>query len=109
MESPPPFAFLTIGMGKILLPHGSAVAPRDPNGCTAPLPPRLGVCLDYEQGRVRFYDAVSFRELCECGLDCSGPVCPAFCFVGGGALQLQELVAGRQERKVTIGGFTKMD
>lgn len=90
--------------------HSSAPIPgRDPNGCTVPLPPRLGVCLDYEQGRVGFYDAVSYRELCEFSIDCTGPVCPAFCFIGGGALQLQELVAGKQERKVTIGGFNKVE
>ncbi|XP_062821043.1 tripartite motif-containing protein 46 isoform X1 [Anolis carolinensis] len=104
LEASPPFAFLTIGMGKILLSSA-----RDPASCTVPLPPRVGICLDYERGKVSFLDAVSFRSLWECGVDCSGPVCPAFCFVGGGALHLQELVATRQERKVTIGGFAKMD
>uniref|UniRef100_A0A8C4WBB6 Tripartite motif-containing protein 46 n=1 Tax=Gopherus evgoodei TaxID=1825980 RepID=A0A8C4WBB6_9SAUR len=103
VDAPPPYAFLTIGMGKILLSHGSALTSRDPSGCTIPLPPRIGICLDYERSKVTFYDAVSFRGLWECGVDCSGPVCPAFCFIGGGALQLQELVASKQERKVTIG------
>ncbi|XP_029769952.1 tripartite motif-containing protein 46-like, partial [Terrapene carolina triunguis] len=109
VDVPPPYAFLTIGMGKILLSHGSALTSRDPSGCTIPLPPRIGICLDYERGKVSFYDAVSFRGLWECGVDCSGPVCPAFCFIGGGALQLQELVASKQERKVTIGGLSKLD
>ncbi|XP_041037657.1 tripartite motif-containing protein 46-like [Carcharodon carcharias] len=99
VDAAPPYAFLTIGMGKVLLPQGSPLPVRDPAGGTAPLPSRLGVCLDYERGRVAFYDAVSFRSLWECGVDCSGPVCPAFCFVGGGALHLQELVATRPEQK----------
>uniref|UniRef100_A0A8C0ULF3 Tripartite motif containing 46 n=1 Tax=Cyanistes caeruleus TaxID=156563 RepID=A0A8C0ULF3_CYACU len=71
VEAPPPYAFLTIGMGKILLSHGSALTSRDPNGCTVPLPPRIGICLDYEQGKVSFYDAVSFHQ--ECPEACPGP------------------------------------
>lgn len=115
VEASPPFAFLTIGMGKILLGSGASsnagLTGRDgpAAGCTVPLPPRLGICLDYEQGRVSFLDAVSFRGLLECPLDCSGPVCPAFCFIGGGAVQLQEPVGTKPERKVTIGGFAKLD
>uniref|UniRef100_A0A8C8EQU3 Tripartite motif containing 46b n=1 Tax=Oncorhynchus tshawytscha TaxID=74940 RepID=A0A8C8EQU3_ONCTS len=101
LESPPPFSFLTMGMGKIFLPASS------PTGLTYPLPPRLGVCLDFEKGRVTFYDAHSLRPLWEGPVDCSGPVCPAFFFIGGGALQLQELVAYRMAdqtpvRRVTI-------
>ncbi|KAM4690183.1 tripartite motif-containing protein 46 [Rhinophrynus dorsalis] len=109
LEVSPLFSFLTIGMGKILQPHGSPPNSRDPTGCTVPLPPRLGICLDYEKGSVGFYDAVSHRNLWEGSLDCSGPVCPAFCFIGGGALQLQELVSIKHERKVAIGGFTKAE
>ncbi|XP_004629997.1 tripartite motif-containing protein 46 [Octodon degus] len=115
VEASPPFAFLTIGMGKILLGSGASANPgltgRDgpAASCTVPLPPRLGICLDYERGRVSFLDAVSFRGLLECPLDCSGPVCPAFCFIGGGAVQLQEPVGTKPERKVTIGGFAKLD
>ncbi|XP_036394943.1 tripartite motif-containing protein 46 isoform X1 [Megalops cyprinoides] len=130
MDSPPPFSFLTIGMGKVLLPQGThshnncpsnATSPREPTSnpnnnnshptpppaVTAPLPPRLGVCLDFEKGRVTFYDAHSLRPLWEGPVDCSAPVCPAFCFIGGGALQLQDLVANRTteqppSRRVTI-------
>ncbi|CAH2327537.1 tripartite motif-containing 46 [Pelobates cultripes] len=109
LDMSPAFSFLTIGMGKILQPHGSPPTSRDPTGCTISLPPRLGICLDYEKGRVGFFDAVSHRLLWEGSVDCSGPVCPAFCFIGGGALQLQELVSFKHERKVTIGGFTKAE
>lgn len=111
-----------MGMGKIYLPqhsnhhhgnHGNGIrdpisnGPSSPSGLTYPLPPRLGVCLDFEKGRVTFFDAHSLRPLWEGHVDCSGPVCPAFCFIGGGALQLQELVANRNAdqtpvRRVTI-------
>uniref|UniRef100_A0A4W4EPG7 RING-type E3 ubiquitin transferase n=1 Tax=Electrophorus electricus TaxID=8005 RepID=A0A4W4EPG7_ELEEL len=103
-DSPPPFTFLTMGMdGGIANGNG----PASPTGVTYPLPPRLGVCLDFEKGRVTFYDAHSLRPLWEGPVDCSAPVCPAFCFIGGGALQLQELVANRNAdqtpvRRVTI-------
>uniref|UniRef100_A0A667Z9B4 Tripartite motif containing 46 n=1 Tax=Myripristis murdjan TaxID=586833 RepID=A0A667Z9B4_9TELE len=100
-QDSPPFCFLTMGMGKIL-GHANL-----PNPHTAPLPPRLGVCLDFDKGRVTFYDAHSLRVLWEGHVDCSAPVCPAFCFIGGGALQLQDLVANRSieeppPRRVTI-------
>uniref|UniRef100_A0A8C4GRR2 Tripartite motif containing 46a n=1 Tax=Dicentrarchus labrax TaxID=13489 RepID=A0A8C4GRR2_DICLA len=100
-QDSPPFCFLTMGMGKILS-HSNLPHPH-----TAPLPPRLGVCLDCDKGRVTFYDAHSLRILCEGHVDCSAPVCPAFCFIGGGALQLQDLVANRSieeppPRRVTI-------
>ncbi|XP_062343357.1 tripartite motif-containing 46b isoform X2 [Osmerus eperlanus] len=129
LDSPPPFSFLTMGMGKIYLPQHSnhhhangtrdpvtnGNSPSSPSGLTYPLPPRLGVCLDFEKGRVTFYDAHSLRPLWDGPVDCSGPVCPAFCFIGGGALQLQELVANRNAdptpvRRVTIQSrVTKMN
>uniref|UniRef100_A0A8C2EYF7 Tripartite motif containing 46a n=1 Tax=Cyprinus carpio TaxID=7962 RepID=A0A8C2EYF7_CYPCA len=105
-DSPPPFCFLTMGMGKILLPK-CGVSNTSTGPLTAPLPPRLGLCLDFEMGRLTFYDAHSLRVLWEGSVDCSAPVCPAFCFIGGGALQLQELIANRSTeqnppRRVTI-------
>ncbi|XP_028833462.1 tripartite motif-containing protein 46 isoform X1 [Denticeps clupeoides] len=111
-DCPPAFCFLTIGMGKILLPRsatGSAKPCSPP--LTAPLPPRLGVCLDCEKGRVTFYDAHSLRVLWEGPVDCSNPICAAFCFIGGGALQLQELIVNRSTeqtppKRVTIQSRT---
>ncbi|XP_026145571.1 tripartite motif-containing 46b isoform X1 [Carassius auratus] len=120
-DSPPPFSFLTMGMGKIYLPsstnsHHNANyresgftngnGPSSPTGVTYPLPPRLGVCLDFEKGRVTFYDAHSLRPLWEGPVDCSAPVCPAFCFIGGGALQLQELVANRNANQTPVRRVT---
>ncbi|XP_056331024.1 tripartite motif-containing protein 46 [Danio aesculapii] len=105
-DCPPPFCFLTMGMGKILLPKCGG--PNSSTGpFTAPLPPRLGLYLDFEKGRLTFYDAHSLRVLWEGTVDCSAPICPAFCFIGGGALQLQELIANRSTeqnppRRVTI-------
>uniref|UniRef100_A0A8C6TU40 Tripartite motif containing 46a n=1 Tax=Neogobius melanostomus TaxID=47308 RepID=A0A8C6TU40_9GOBI len=111
-QDSPSFCFLTIGMERscfrsrtlraISSGHGSLS-----HGLTAPLPPRLGVCMDCDKGRVTFYDAHSLRVLWHGPLDCSAPVCPAFCFIGGGALQLQDLVANRNiedplPRRVTI-------
>uniref|UniRef100_A0A3Q3M2L5 Tripartite motif containing 46a n=1 Tax=Mastacembelus armatus TaxID=205130 RepID=A0A3Q3M2L5_9TELE len=98
-QDSPPFCFLTMGMGKILSSHSNPPHPH-----TAPLPPRLGVCLDCDKGRVTFYDAHSLRMLWEGHVDCSAPVCPAFCFIGGGALQLQDLVANRTK----LGGFYEL-
>ncbi|XP_035276202.1 tripartite motif-containing protein 46 isoform X2 [Anguilla anguilla] len=129
LDSPPPFSFLTMGMGKVLLPQGAnshnncpsnATSPREPSSnhsnssshpthltaLTAPLPPQLGVCLDFEKGRVTFYDAHSLRPLWEGPVDCSAPVCPAFCFIGGGALQLQELVANRSAEQAPVRRVT---
>uniref|UniRef100_A0A671QKW8 Tripartite motif containing 46a n=1 Tax=Sinocyclocheilus anshuiensis TaxID=1608454 RepID=A0A671QKW8_9TELE len=105
-DSPPPFCFLTMGMGKILLPK-CGTSNTSTGLLTAPLPPRLGLCLDFEKGRLTFYDAHSLRVLWEGTVDCSAPVCPAFCFIGGGALQLQEQIANRSTeqnppRRVTI-------
>ncbi|KAA0710130.1 Tripartite motif-containing protein 46 [Triplophysa tibetana] len=119
-DSPPPFLFLTMGMGKIYLPSsanshhansncresGFTNGPSTPTGVTYPLPPRLGVCLDFEKGRVTFYDAHSLRPLWEGPVDCSAPVCPAFCFIGGGALQLQEMVANRNANQTPVRRVT---
>ncbi|XP_077455596.1 tripartite motif-containing protein 46 [Stigmatopora argus] len=105
----PAFYFLTMGMGKILLPRGHTRTNAKPaHPYMIPLPPRLGVCLDCDDGSLTFYDAHSLRVLWEAHVDCSAPVCPAFCFIGGGALQLQDLVASRVieeeplQRRVTV-------
>ncbi|KAK7886412.1 hypothetical protein WMY93_026033 [Mugilogobius chulae] len=104
-QDSPSFCFLTMGMGKILLPQGHTQSHTDSHS--------QGAMLSHSSsghgsiGRVSFYDAHSLRVLWHGPLDCSVPVCPAFCFIGGGALQLQDLIANRNieeppPRRVTI-------
>ncbi|KAL4624839.1 tripartite motif-containing protein 46-like isoform X1, partial [Arapaima gigas] len=120
LDNPPPLCFLTVGLGKLFLPQACLNSPSSPSAQSSrapssrvnhtlalPLPPRLGLCIDFDKGRVIYYDAQSLRPLWDGPVDCSGAICPAFCFIGGGALQLQEMVAGRgaeptPAKKVTI-------
>uniref|UniRef100_A0A8C5GB32 RING-type E3 ubiquitin transferase n=1 Tax=Gouania willdenowi TaxID=441366 RepID=A0A8C5GB32_GOUWI len=103
-----PFTLLTLGMGKIFIPKssssscvstGGAAASCDPSNLSnraLPLPQRVGVCLDYEAGRVFFYDADTMRCLYERPVDCSGTMYPAFGLMGGARVQLEEFVAAKR-------------
>ncbi|XP_077601021.1 E3 ubiquitin-protein ligase Trim36-like isoform X3 [Stigmatopora nigra] len=91
-----PFTLLTIGMGKLFIPKSSPSSSADPGNRTLPMPQRLGVCLDYEAGRVYFYDADNMRCLYERQVDCSGTMYPAFGLMGGGKIQLEEFVTAKR-------------
>ncbi|XP_077456861.1 E3 ubiquitin-protein ligase TRIM36 isoform X6 [Stigmatopora argus] len=91
-----PFTLLTMGMGKLFIPKSSPSSSADPGNRTLPMPHRLGVCLDYDAGRVYFYDADNMRCLYERQVDCSGTMYPAFGLMGGGKIQLEEFVTAKR-------------
>ncbi|XP_061623890.1 E3 ubiquitin-protein ligase TRIM36 isoform X1 [Phyllopteryx taeniolatus] len=96
-----PFTLLTVGMGKLFIPKASpsssaAASSSDPSNRVLPMPQRLGVCLDYDAGRVYFYDADNMRCLYERQVDCSGTMYPAFGLMGGGKIQLDEFVTAKR-------------
>ncbi|XP_067087395.1 LOW QUALITY PROTEIN: E3 ubiquitin-protein ligase TRIM36 [Osmerus mordax] len=104
-----PFTLLTVGMGKIFIPKASLTAPPnptstpnaavvagDPGGRALPMPQRIGVGLDYEAGRVSFYDGDTMRCLYERQVDCSGTMYPAFGLMGSGRIHLEEFVTAKR-------------
>ncbi|XP_076859599.1 E3 ubiquitin-protein ligase TRIM36 isoform X5 [Brachyhypopomus gauderio] len=92
-----PFTLVTVGMGKLFIPKASVtMAAGDHGNRVLPLPQRVGVCLDYEAGRVFFYDADAMRLLYERQVDCSGTMYPAFGFMGGGAVHLEEFITAKR-------------
>lgn len=84
-------------MGKLFIPKVShAAAAGDHSSRVLPLPQRIGICLDYDAGRVFFYDADLMRCLYERQVDCSGTMYPAFGLMGGGAIHLEESIAAKR-------------
>uniref|UniRef100_A0A8C9XZX3 Tripartite motif containing 36 n=1 Tax=Sander lucioperca TaxID=283035 RepID=A0A8C9XZX3_SANLU len=79
-----PFTLLTLGMGKLFIPKTSSSSSR------------LGVCLDYDECRVYFYDADTMRCLYERQVDCSGTMYPAFGLMGSGKVQLEEFITAKR-------------
>uniref|UniRef100_A0A672J7X8 Uncharacterized protein n=1 Tax=Salarias fasciatus TaxID=181472 RepID=A0A672J7X8_SALFA len=99
-----PFTLLTLGMGKLFIPKSSSSSSvssanasfGDPGSRVLPMPQRLGVCLNYDAGRVYFFDADTMRCLYERQVDCSGTMYPAFGLLGSGKVQLEEFVAAKR-------------
>ncbi|KAJ8262730.1 hypothetical protein COCON_G00151870 [Conger conger] len=91
-----PFTLVTVGMGKLFIPKGSAAAAGDHGNRVLPMPQRIGVCLDYEEGRVFFYDADTMRCLYERQVDCSGTMYPAFALMGSGGVHLEQSITARR-------------
>lgn len=84
-------------MGKLFIPKVSHTAAGGDHGSRVlPLPQRIGICLDYDAGRVFFYDADSMRCLYERQVDCSGIMYPAFGLMGGGAIHLEEFIIAKR-------------
>ncbi|XP_045081569.1 E3 ubiquitin-protein ligase TRIM36-like isoform X3 [Coregonus clupeaformis] len=91
-----PFTLLTVGMGKVFLPKASISSAGDHSNRVLPMPQRIGVCLDYEAGRVFFYDADTMRCLYERQVDCSGTMYPAFGLMGSGKVHLEEFITSKR-------------
>ncbi|KAK7136471.1 hypothetical protein R3I94_014957 [Phoxinus phoxinus] len=89
-----PFTLLTVGMGRLFIPKASLGA--GDAGRVLPAPHRIGVLLDYEAGRVFFYDADSMRCVYERAVDCSGTMFPAFGLLGGGSVHLEEFLTAKR-------------
>ncbi|XP_075035728.1 E3 ubiquitin-protein ligase TRIM36 isoform X2 [Mixophyes fleayi] len=86
-----PFTLATIGMRKLFIPKASNVSTTYTER-VLPLPSRIGVCLDYDKGKVGFYDADNMTCLYEREVDCIGTMYPAFAMMGGGAIHLEEVI-----------------
>ncbi|XP_009945078.1 PREDICTED: E3 ubiquitin-protein ligase TRIM36, partial [Leptosomus discolor] len=93
-DSSQPFTLVTLGMNKFFIPTTPA-APKDPASRILPLPSCLGICLDYDKGKVEFYDAGRMKCLYECEVDCSAIMYPAFALMGGAAVHLEEAVTAK--------------
>uniref|UniRef100_W5MRD3 Tripartite motif containing 36 n=1 Tax=Lepisosteus oculatus TaxID=7918 RepID=W5MRD3_LEPOC len=91
-----PFTLVTIGMGKLIIPKGSIAASGDYNSRVLPMPHRIGICLDYEKGKVYFYDADNMRCLYERQVDCTGTMFPAFGLMGSGGVCLEEFITAKR-------------
>ncbi|XP_063051739.1 E3 ubiquitin-protein ligase TRIM36 isoform X2 [Engraulis encrasicolus] len=110
-----PFTLITVGMGKVFIPKATSLGASGTSSATSgggigmgggggdhqtsrvlPMPGRIGVFLDYEAGRVAFYDADSMRMLYERQVDCSGTMYPAFGLMGSGAVHLEEVITSKR-------------
>lgn len=93
-DSSQPFTLATIGMRKLFIPKASNVSTAYGER-VLPLPGRIGVCLDYERGKVGFYDANTMKCLYEREVDCIGTMYPAFALMGGGGIRLEEVITAK--------------
>ncbi|KAG8456295.1 hypothetical protein GDO86_002182 [Hymenochirus boettgeri] len=89
-DSSQPFTLATIGMKKFLIPKSNVACAGTER--VLPLPTCIGVCLDYDKGKVGFYDAINMKCLYERDVDCTGTMYPAFALLGGGNIHLEEFI-----------------
>ncbi|XP_010291199.1 PREDICTED: E3 ubiquitin-protein ligase TRIM36 isoform X1 [Phaethon lepturus] len=90
-DSSQPFTLVTLGMKKFFIPMTPG-APKDLASRIFPLPSCMGICLDWDKGKVGFYDAGCMKCLYECNVDCSGIMYPAFALMGSAAIRLEEAI-----------------
>ncbi|XP_069787242.1 E3 ubiquitin-protein ligase TRIM36 isoform X1 [Narcine bancroftii] len=96
LEHSQPFTFVTIGMRKFFLPKSPSTSCTDSCARYLTVPNRIGICLDYDKGKVSFHNGDSMQCLYERHVECSGTMYPAFGLMGGGAVHLEDLVAMKE-------------
>ncbi|XP_043566870.1 E3 ubiquitin-protein ligase TRIM36 isoform X6 [Chiloscyllium plagiosum] len=99
LEQSQPFTFVTIGMKRLFIPKGSASSSTESCKRSVSTPSRIGICLDYDKGKVNFYNADTMQCLYERRVECSGTMYPAFGLMGGGAVHLDELITLKESTK----------
>ncbi|XP_067885960.1 E3 ubiquitin-protein ligase TRIM36 [Heterodontus francisci] len=99
LEHSQPFTFVTIGMRKFFIPKGPSSSSTESYKRCLSVPNRIGVCLDYDKGKVSFYNADTMQCLYERRVECSGTMYPAFGLMGGGAVHLDELITMEESTK----------
>lgn len=93
-DSSQPFTLVTIGMKKFFIPK-SATSANEPENRVLPMPTSIGIFLDYDKGRVAFYDMDHMKCLYERQVDCSHTMYPAFALMGSGGIQLEEPITAK--------------
>ncbi|KAF6127904.1 tripartite motif containing 36 [Phyllostomus discolor] len=93
-DSSQPFTLVTIGMKKFFIPK-SPTSSNEPENRVLPMPTSIGIFLDYDKGKVSFYDMDHMKCLYERQVDCSHTMYPAFALMGSGGIQLEELITAK--------------
>ncbi|XP_072137172.1 E3 ubiquitin-protein ligase TRIM36 isoform X2 [Mobula birostris] len=96
LEHSQPFTFVTIGMRKFFMPKSPSTSCTETCERFLSMPHRIGICLDYDRGKVSFHDGDNMQCLYERRVECSGTMYPAFGLMGGGSVHLEELVAMKE-------------
>lgn len=87
------FTLVTIGMKKFFIPKSPTF--NEAENRILPMPTSIGVFLDYDKGKVGFYDMDHMKCLYERQVDCSSTMYPAFALMGSGGIQLEEPIAAK--------------
>lgn len=93
-DSSQPFTLVTIGMKKFFIPK-SPTSSKEPENRVLPMPTSIGVFLDYDKGKVGFYDMDHMKCLYERQVDCSHTMYPAFALMGSGGIHLEEPITAK--------------
>ncbi|XP_036081949.1 E3 ubiquitin-protein ligase TRIM36 isoform X1 [Rousettus aegyptiacus] len=93
-DSSQPFTLVTIGMKKFFIPK-SPTSSKESENRVLPMPTSIGVFLDYDKGKVGFYDMDHMKCLYERQVDCSHTMYPAFALMGSGGIHLEEPITAK--------------